>query len=54
MPRPPITASHDANGGIRSIEYADDAVETLLLGLLGESERLERVWTQGPITRGTG
>jgi len=30
-----------------SLEYADDAVESLLLGLLGSSERLERVWDSG-------
>lgn len=35
--------------GNRSIplEYADDTVETLLLGMLGTSERLERVWDAG-------
>lgn len=30
-----------------SLEYADDAVESLLLGMLGSSERLERVWDPG-------
>ncbi|SRX93232.1 integrase [Rhodococcus jostii RHA1] [Mycobacterium shimoidei] len=35
--------------GNRSIplEYADETVETLLLGVLGTSERLERVWDSG-------
>jgi len=35
--------------GNRSIplEYADETVETLLLGMLGTSERLERVWDSG-------
>ncbi|WP_167097106.1 recombinase family protein [Mycobacterium sp. DL592] len=29
------------------LEYADEQVETLLLGILSESERLERVWDSG-------
>lgn len=29
------------------LEYADDAVETLVFGMLGESERLERLWDKG-------
>jgi site-specific DNA recombinase len=29
------------------MDYADDAVERILLGMLGESERLERVWYSG-------
>lgn len=29
------------------LDYADDAVETLLLGMLGTSERLERLWDKG-------
>jgi site-specific DNA recombinase len=29
------------------LEHADDTVETLLLGMLGESERLERLWDKG-------
>ncbi len=35
--------------GNRSIpmDYADKAIESILLGMLGESERLERVWDSG-------
>jgi site-specific DNA recombinase len=29
------------------LDYADEGVESILLGMLGESERLERVWDSG-------
>lgn len=33
------------------LEYADDVVEGTLLRMLGDSERLERVWDSGSVTR---
>ena len=36
-----------AAASLRRIRYVDEKVETLLLGMLGTSERLERVWDSG-------
>lgn len=43
------SAQYKATCGNKSIslEYADETVETLLLGMLGESERLDRLWDKG-------
>lgn len=43
------SAQYDATCGNKSItlEYADDVVESILLRMLGASERLERVWDAG-------
>ncbi len=43
------SAQYKTTCGNKSIplDYADKGVETVILGLLGESERLERVWDSG-------
>jgi site-specific DNA recombinase len=43
------SAQYKESCGNKSIpmDYADEAVESILLGMLGKSERLERVWDSG-------
>ena len=43
------SAQYKESCGNKSIptDYADEGVESILLGMLGESERLERVWDSG-------
>lgn len=43
------SAQYKTRCGNKSIplDYADDAVESIILGMLGESERQERVWDSG-------
>ena len=43
------SAQYKESCGNKSIpmDYADEMVESILLGMLGESERLERVWDSG-------